>query len=607
MDPKHLRFDWTRRPGLKWGLLYVLLTVLLLAVYWPSLRGGFIWDDHDNITGNASIRSFDGLGKIWGQPGATMNYYPLFYTSFWLDHQMWQGRPLPYRLQNLLLQAACALLLMILLEQLRVPGALWAGLLFAVHPICVESVAWITERKNLLSLLFYLASALSYVRFAGLGNEPSDARMQRKGAYLAALGFFVLALLSKTMVVTLPAALMVLLWWKRRLGDRLLWLSLVPFFCLSALAAEVTIWMESHQLGARGEDYEFGWIGHLIIAGKVVWFYLFKTLWPGEQMFMYPRWQIVEDPWNLVWPLSFGLLLLGCLLACKKIGRGVFVALALYAGTLFPVMWFFGGYMIRFSFVGDHLCYQALPALFALAGAALAQLPGPGLARTVPLLLVGIFSWLSFHVAGEFLSDESVWRDTLEKNDASWIAHHNLAGILRARGEISQARFHYRTAVIYNPKLAEAYGNLGSMAAEEGHLGRAKSQYLLGLRSNWPNGKIQYNLGNLYLQEGKPQMALIHFRNAVEIDPSFAAGHAGLAYALTQAGDRASAIGPYLRAIQLSPKTPAYYRNLAVVFWETRQHPQTRAVLEEGLRQIPGEPTLRDMLGRLPAATHQPR
>jgi protein O-mannosyl-transferase len=270
-------------------LALALLAATLLA-FWPSLSGGFLWDDDGHVT-QSQLRSFDGLVRIWTEPSATQQYYPLLHSAFWVEHKLWGDHAVGYRLLNVLLHATAACLFAALLRRLAVPGAWLAAFLFALHPVCVESVAWITEQKNTLSLVFYLTAALAYLRF----DET-----RRPAAYFVATALFAAALFSKTVTVTLPAALLVVFAWKRRglafrrdVAPLLLWLA------LGIGAGLMTIWNERTLIGAQGARFTVSFAEHLLLAGRIVWFYLGKLFWPADLSFIYPRWTLDAVPTSL--------------------------------------------------------------------------------------------------------------------------------------------------------------------------------------------------------------------------------------------------------------------------------------------------------------------
>src|SRR6185312_4681777 len=189
-----------RLPNWAWPALILAAS---LASYAPAWRGAFVWDDDGHVT-KPELRSLHGLARIWTEPAATQQYYPILHSAFWIEHRLWGDAPPGYHLLNILLHAAAAWLFVLVLRRLAVPGALLAGFIFALHPVCVESVAWVSEQKNTLSAVFYLAAAHVYLRGEG---------SRRAGSYAAATALFVLAVLSKTVAATLPAALLVIAWW----------------------------------------------------------------------------------------------------------------------------------------------------------------------------------------------------------------------------------------------------------------------------------------------------------------------------------------------------------------------------------------------------------
>ncbi|HQR68590.1 MAG TPA: O-GlcNAc transferase, partial [Thermoanaerobaculia bacterium] len=254
--------------------LGILLGLLVLAVYLPALDGGFLWDDDAYVSENQNLRDLQGLKRIWLEPRSSPQYYPMVFTGFWIERQLFGAGPLPGHLVNVALHVLNALLLWAVLRRLGVAAAFVAALVFAVHPVALESVAWITERKNVLSTGFYLAALAAYLAFAlppGSGAPRPPARSRR--LWLLSLLLFVGALLSKTVTVTLPAVLLILLWWKR---EKLAWrdvVPLVPFFALAVPFGLLTIWLETHHVGATGEAWELSPLGRVLLAGRVVWFY----------------------------------------------------------------------------------------------------------------------------------------------------------------------------------------------------------------------------------------------------------------------------------------------------------------------------------------------
>ena len=277
------------------SLLAGLLLLITLIAYIPAIQGGFVWDDNRYLTENQTLKSLQGLKKIWVNPNSTPQYYPLVFSTFWLEYRLWGLRPTGYHLVNVLLHALSTLLLYRLLLYLNLPGAWLAAAVFALHPVQVESVAWVTERKNVLSGFFYFASAFCLFRFFGIAGEKKE----KSGLwwYCAGLLLFACALLSKTVTCTLPAAMLLVLWWKKdRLKGREV-AALAPFFALGLLMGLATVWLEQQQVGAIGSEWNSSLGERFLIAGRALWFYLGKLVWPAELIFNYPRWQVDASVW----------------------------------------------------------------------------------------------------------------------------------------------------------------------------------------------------------------------------------------------------------------------------------------------------------------------
>lgn len=438
----------------------IVLAVILS--YAPALRGGFIWDDDDHVTSNRAVQTAAGLRDIWFTSGATPQYYPLVFSSFWLEHRLWGLAPLGYHVDNVLLHALNAVLAWLVLRRLSMPGALLAATLFALHPINVESVAWITERKNVLSAAFYLGALLAYLHFAGLGTAAPNRLKRRTACYGLALMLFTGALLSKTVTCTLPAVILLLVWWKRdRLTLRAL-LPLVPMFAIGIGMGLVTIAVEREQIGARGVEWSFSFVERILIAGRALWFYLGKIVWPTRLAFWYTRWDIDAGQWvQFAYPAAFAGLLAALWALRARVGKGPLVAALVFAGTLFPALGFFNIYPMRFSFVADHFQYLAGLAPIALL-AALAERVGPRRVRVLlAAVLLATLATLTWRQARVYESYESLLRDSLKKNPGFWLAHQNLGGVLEQQGRFDEAMVHWNQVLRLKTDAHLAHTNLG--------------------------------------------------------------------------------------------------------------------------------------------------
>ncbi len=512
------------------GMLVFCATLL---AYLPALRGTFIWNDSDYVTAPA-LRSLAGLGSIWTKPGATEQYYPLLHSAFWVQHKLLSDDPLGYHVVTLLLHAGAAVLFALILRRLAVPGAWLAALIFALHPVHVESVAWITEQKNTLSLVFYLAAARVYLGFD---------EMRRPRAYFAALGLFILSLLCKTVTASLPAALLVVFWWKR---GRLEWRRdvrpLLPWLVLGAAAGLFSSWVEQHYLGAKGQDFDLPFLARGLAAGRAIWFYLGKLVWPFELNFIYPRWRPdVAVWWQWLFPL--GVLALGAALwALRGRTRAPLAAWLFFVGSLFPVLGFVNLYGAFYSFVWDH--WQYLPDLgpIALAAAGLVQgwnWAAGRLRRGAGPVLVAAFSVLlgdlTWDHCGMFRDDETLFRATLARNPGAWMAHFNLGGILlKIPGREPEAVAEFEAALRISPDMADAHYNLGTIFAKiPDRLPEAIAHFEAALRITPANATVHYNLGNALVNvPGRLPDAIDHYRKALRINPELAEAHYNLGLAL---------------------------------------------------------------------------
>ncbi len=537
----------SREPRWRPFFVCVLIFGLTLLIYAPALRGGFVWDDDRHVT-RAELRSLDGLLRIWSEAGSTQQYYPALHTAFWLEHRLWGDAPLGYHFVNVFLHATAACLLGAILWRLHVRGAWFAALLFAVHPVCVESVAWISEQKNTLSIVFYLCAALLYLRFD---------EYRRPFAYACATAVFALALLTKSVTASLPAALLVILWWRH---GRLSWtrdaIPLAPWLVMGAVSGLLTAWLERTMIGAQGEAFALTALQRSLLAGRVVWFYIGKLIWPADLAFIYPRWPI--DP-SVAWQYAFpaGILLLAGVAFCARQRiRGSFAAALIFTGTLFPVLGFLNVYPFLYSFVADHFQYLACPTMLALIGAGFRltfERHEVWTWRSVCGLLLFALGMLTWRQCGTYRDVFTLYETTPAKNPSCWMAHNNLARALVDAGRIVEAVPHLEKALALRPNYAEAESNLGDTLTRLGrpreaipHLERA-----LRLRSDYPE-EIHNNLGIALAALGRRAEAVAHFQEALRVRPVYPIAHFNLGFALLHQGHVNEAILHFEEAIRLN-------------------------------------------------------
>ena len=537
-------------------LAAAMLLAVTLLVYWPALSGGLLWDDEAHVT-RPDLRSLAGLGRIWFEVHATQQYYPVLHSLFWLEHRLWGDATVGYHLVNLALHLAAAGLFGFLLKRLGVRGAWLAASLFALHPVAVESVAWISEQKNTLSTVFYLAAALAYLRF--------DEGRERLW-YGVASGLFVAALLSKSVTASLPAALLVLFWWRRGgLTARRDVLPLIPWFAAAMAAGLFTSWVE-RGLGAHGEEYSWTLVQRCLLAGRAIWFYAGKLLWPSGLTFIYPRFEL--DPSDLTgyaYP-ALAVTALATLWWFRKRSRAPLAATLLYVGTLFPALGFVNVYPFRYTFVADHFQYLASLAMFALVGACLTQWSAPW-QRSVRLglgcLVLGVLATLTALQSRTYRDAETLYRVTLERNPACWLASNNLAGLLQDQGRTAEAIALFEDALRLRPKSAEIHANLAGSLRSAGRTAEAISHYREAIRLDPGVENAASNLANLLRSEGQSEEAIALLKEALRLAPSAEAEN-NLGAALADDGRWLESITHYRAAIELRPGFAEAESNLGV-------------------------------------------
>ncbi|MEO5960310.1 MAG: tetratricopeptide repeat protein, partial [Opitutaceae bacterium] len=538
-----------------WPWLLVLFLAALVA-YWPALHGAFIWDDHGHIT-RAELRSLGGLARIWFEIGVTQQYYPVLHSWFWLQHLAFGDAPMAYHAVNVMLHATAAALFATVLRRLDVPGAWLAAFLFLLHPVCVESVAWISEQKNTLSLVFYLLAALAYLRF--------DAS-RRPALYVTATVLFLFALGTKTVTASLPAALLVIFWWQR---GRLEWwrdvVPLLPWFGFALAAGITTAWVE-HVFINEGYDYELDFLQRTLLASRAMWFYLGTLLLPANLIFVYPRWTIDAGVW-WQWIFPLGILVLALATWRWRRHRGPVAAGLFFAGSLFPALGFVNVYPFVFSFVADHFQYLASLGIFALAGAALTLVfaSRPALpASLATLALLTALGALTWRQSALYRDNLTLYQATLAKNPGAYMAHHNLAQELIDLGRTPEAIPHLEAATRLRPDSVKAAYNYA-----RAHLSRRDSAaaipYLERTVLLKPDHATAHNdLGFALMTLGRIQPAETHFLTALRLHPDYGIAHFNLGLLLARRADHAAAIEHYAAAARLLPDNPDTELNWAV-------------------------------------------
>lgn len=537
-----------------------LIVAVCIADYSPAMKAGFIWNDDSDLIENTVLKE-GGLYRSWFTT-AQPNYWPITWISYWLEHKLWELNPTGYHITNILIHTACALLIWRILLLLKIPAPWLAALVFAVHPVNVESVAWITQRKTLLAVLFFLISLLLYLKFEN-GN--------RFLLYWLSAGTFVLAMLSKGSVVALPVVLLLIAWWRHRTIIRKDLLRSIPFFAISALAGCVEIWFQYNRAIAGEAIRTDNFFARLAGAGMAVWFYIYKAVVPVNLIFIYPRWQINPEEWLVYVPFAAltGLFLL-LLRYRQNWAKSLLFALSYYVVMLLPVLGFFSIYFMKYSLVADHYQYASIIGMIALVVSAgyfiAARLGrwGSIIAKTAAVVILALLATLTWRQCRIYKDVETLWSDVLLKNPNSWIAHNDLGIALQSKGRLDEAMAHYRRALQFRAD-AEVYNNIANVFTQQGNSNEAAEYYLKALKVNPNYVNAYYNMGKLFQIQGKTDAAIDCFRQALRRNPALVEAHYSLGFALQTQGKLDEAQDCYRRALRQKPDFPEAYNNIGTI------------------------------------------
>ena len=544
------------------GTAAVLLAAVAILSHGRSLWCGWIWDDDFYVWNNPTLRSPGGLFDIWFKPLSIPQYYPLVHTTYWLEYRLWGDWPAGYHAVNVLLHATSAVLLWLVLRRLAVPGAWLGAALFAVHPVGVETVAWVTERKNTLSLCLALLSLLTWLSFRDA--ESGSARWR---AYGLSLGLFAASLLAKTVSVSLVGVLLVITWWQTGRITRRDLLLAAPYLAIGLPLALATVWLEKHHVGAADVDWGLSLTDRIVLAGRVICFYATKLAWPHPLSFFYDRWQ-VDAREALQW-LFPAVVLSAATIAWafqEKAGRGPLAAILLFAGCLFPALGFFDVYPFKFSFVADHFAYHAMPAFLAALAAATTlvgrRLGSQSVLIGAALVVCGALAIVSWQRTGVYRNLETLCTDTLAKNPRCWAARNILAPYYTDLGRFADADRVY-TAIRGDADLPP-----------------------------WPHdlAMLRYNHARAVEGLGRPAEAERLYREAIALDANYPKPRSNLGKLLADSGRMEESITAYRGLLDLRLNAVDRARgcmNLGTVLAETKAWPESENLFRESLALSP--------------------
>ena len=601
-------------------LVCLVLTVATLVAFWPVYHSNFVHvDDGDYVLENPRVRT--GLTPInisWAFTAThAFNWHPLTWLSHMLDCQLFGVNPRGPHLVNLLLHLANTLLLFLFFA--KVTGALWpsalVGALFALHPLHVESVAWVAERKDLLSALFWLATMWAYLWYT---------RGESLARYLLVVLCLGLGLMAKPMLVTLPLVLLLLDWWplgrfgakgwRRLLGEKVPLLALVAASCLLTLRA---------QAGAMASLQQIPLAGRLANALVAYVGYLAKMFWPSRLAVFYPH------PWPALpaWQaLAAALLLAGIsYLVVRYARRRPYLAVGWfwYLGTLVPVI---GLVQVGGQAMADRYTYLPLIGIFLSLAWGLADLAAGRrlLGRALTLLAAGALlvclvltrvqagywrdsttllehakevttnNFIAYTVLielyglqGKVEEARAMFRQAITANPGYWLAYDNFGKVLTRQGEVEKAVTLFQQAIRLQPDYADPYINLGKIYGNQGKLAEAMAMFQKAVDINPYMVEAYVNLGKGYANQGNADAAIAMFRKAMEVKPDFAAAYSNLGVEYAMLGKAEEALGMFEKALRLDPDFVEAYNNLGIAYAQQGRTDEAIALFEKALRINP--------------------
>ncbi|MGD0655914.1 MAG: tetratricopeptide repeat protein, partial [Thermoguttaceae bacterium] len=532
------------------------------------------------------------------------------------------------------LHMAESLLIWLILRKLSIPGAFLAALIFAVHPVNVESVAWIAERKDLTAMLFFLLSILWYLKVfmptASVGMAPARSQggpWEREKTfssfilhpssfhfwYWLSLAAFVLAVLGKGSAVILPLLLLGIVWWLRPLETvpiseptkmglspfiRRHLLRTAPFFAIAVVLTLVNVWFQTH--GKEAVIRNAGFAERLLGAGGVVWFYLYKALVPLNLVFIYPQWKI--DAGNPLWwaPLLAALAVTAVLWRHRKgWGRPLLFAWGFFCVALAPVLGFQDVGFMKYSLVADRYQHIAIIGVIALASAGFGawQKRTQGFARRIApvaaIAVAGTLTFLTWRQSECYHDNITLYQSTLAINPECWMAHNNLGVNLARAGQLPAAIDHYQQALRLKDNYPEAHNNLGNALVRIGRADEAVEHYRQALRLQGDYPEAHDNLLNALAMTGQPEEAIEYYTQALHLNPDNPKTHFKLGNVFAHAGRQAEAINHYQRALDLEPEYAEAHVNLGNALTRTGRIDEAIDHYQQALRLVPDDNSAR--------------
>ena len=556
-------------------LSWAAIVLLIALTYSRAVSNGKVWDDDAYLT-EKHLATFEGLKRIWQEPTSTRHpYYPLTRTTLWIENKLWGENLFIHHFVSILIHVFNSLLIWRILNRLNVARPWVAAAIFAVHPVCIESAGWIAERKNVLGVFFYLSSMLAFLKFRLRPNSEEESLGQKKFYYLS-LFLFVCSLLSKTAFCTLPLALILIIWWKKGRIRALDIRMVVPFLLVALILGSLTIFLEKHHTGAQGPAFQITFVERCLIAGRAFWFYIGKILFPYEVNFLYPRWEISAGNWRHWVYVLTALSVIGVFWALRnRMGRGPLTAVLFFIISLLPAIGLINHYLMRYTFVADHLQYLPMVGILALIVSTLHKLLRNRLPVSAEIaiwaVVIGALSLLTWRQTGAYKDNFTLYSDILRKNPNCWMALNNRGLIYMEKGDRSKAITDFNTALQLNPQFEEVYISRGHYYFQLGRYDEAFNDFNTAVKINPYLDEAYRNRGAVYFVRQKYSSALADFNRALYLNPKYAAAYNARGAVFSVAKQFDLALQDYNRAIEINPDYGPVYLNRSKTLWELRR------------------------------------
>jgi Tfp pilus assembly protein PilF len=583
-----------------------VIAAAILAIYAPVLHGDWIGDDKTDITTNAIIQSPTGLSDIWFKPGSLEDYYPIKASVQWGQWHLWHMDTVGYHFTNIFLHLINALLVWRFLGKFRLKFAWLGGLLFAIHPVNVESVAWIAELKNTLSLPFFLLAMIAWIDYDKDGKQRN---------YLLSVAFFFITMLCKTSAMMFPFVILLYAWWGRgEINRRDLYAS-VPFFVISLVLGLATLWSETWYLQVHHQEGHFvqlGWVSRFALAGLSLAFYLSKSICPVNLSFTYSRW-IIEPPsveQFLPW-IIFCAAALWFWFERASWGKHALLGLGFFALQLTPVLGFVVASYMNVSWVMDHFLYLPIIGIIGLLMAGLEAIDKRALSRGhyyvmgVTAVIMGLLTVSSRAYAAIFTDPITLCASVIEHNPDSRFAHRELGSELLQRGRIDEAIEQYQKALEIDSDLDKSHGDLGLALSIKGRLDEAISQFQKALELNPHMADVRNNLGIALSRKGQWNEAITQFQEVLKTNPTIADTYNNLGIALSNQGQLDQAMEQYQKALQINPNDSKFHYNLGNTLFKKGLWDEAIIQFQQVMRLDPSNTTAQSNLTKAQAMSRQ--